>query len=106
MKDDGYKIRDQHAVHFITFSVVEWVDVFTRRTYADIVIQSLLYCINNKGLKLHDWCIMSNHIHLIISTANGNLSNILRDFKKFTSKEIITATENNKQESRGKEQQE
>ncbi|MDB5246419.1 MAG: hypothetical protein JWQ40_813 [Segetibacter sp.] len=28
MKDDGYKIRDQHAVHFITFSIVEWVDVF------------------------------------------------------------------------------
>ncbi|GEO08677.1 REP-associated tyrosine transposase [Segetibacter aerophilus] len=100
MKDDGYKIRDQHAVHFITFGVVEWVDVFTRRTYADIAIQSLLYCINNKELRLHGWCIMSNHIHLIISTANGNLSDILRDFKKFTSKEIITTIENNKQESR------
>ena len=100
MKDDGYKIRGQHAVHFITFSVVEWVDVFTRRTYADIVIQSLLYCINNKGLKLYGWCIMSNRINLIISTANGNLSDILRDFKKFTSKEIITTIENNKQESR------
>jgi REP element-mobilizing transposase RayT len=100
MRDDGYKIRDQHAVHFTTFSVVEWVDVFTRRTYADVVIQSLLYCINNKGLKLHGWCIMSNHIHLIISTRNGNLSDILRDFKKFTSKEIIMTIENNKQESR------
>ena len=59
MKDDGYKIRDQYAVHFITFAVVEWVDVFARRTYADIVIQSLLYCLNKKGLKLHGWCIMS-----------------------------------------------
>src|SRR5215210_876954 len=104
MKDDGYKIRDQHAVHFITFVPVaigiEWIDVFTRRTYSDIVIQSLLYCINNKGLKLHGWCIMSNRVHLIISAANGNLSDILRDFKKFTSKEIITEIENNKQESR------
>jgi REP element-mobilizing transposase RayT len=43
---------------------------------------------------------MSNHIHLIINTANGNLSDILRDFKKFTSKEIITTIANNKQESR------
>ena len=101
MKDDGYKIRDQHAVHFITFSVVEWVDVFTRRSYSDLVIQSLLYCIHNKGLKLHGWCIMSNHIHLIISSGDGNLSDILRDFKKFTSKQIITAIENSKQESRG-----
>src|SRR5215210_1087520 len=100
MKDDGYKIRDQYAVHFITFAVVQWIDVFTRRTYSDIVMESLRYCINNKGLKLHAWCVMSNHIHLIMSAADGNLSNILRDFKKFTSKEIITAIESNKQESR------
>lgn len=25
----GYQIRDQHAIHFITFAVVAWVDVFT-----------------------------------------------------------------------------
>ncbi|HEX8675874.1 MAG TPA: transposase [Segetibacter sp.] len=98
MKDDGYKIRDQYAVHFITFAVVEWIDVFTRRTYSDIVMERLRYCINK--LKLHAWRVMSNHIHLIISAADGNLSNILRDFKKFTSKEIITAIESNKQESR------
>ncbi len=100
MKDDGYKIRDQYEVHFITFAVVEWIDVFTRRTYSDIIMESLRYCSKNKGLKLHAWCIMSNHIHLIISAADGNLSDILRDFKKFTSKEIITAIENYKQESR------
>jgi REP element-mobilizing transposase RayT len=100
MKGDGYKIRDQYAVHFITFAVVEWIDVFTRRTYSDIVMENLRYCINNKGLKLHAWCVMSNHIHLIMSAADGILSNILRDFKKFTSKVIITAIESNKQESR------
>ena len=43
---------------------------------------------------------MSNHIHLIVSATDGNLSDILRDFKKFTSKEIITAIGDNKQESR------
>jgi hypothetical protein len=43
---------------------------------------------------------MSRHLHLIISTANRNLSNILKDFKKFTSKEITTTIENNRQESR------
>ncbi len=85
MKDDGYKIRDQYAVHFITFAVVEWIDVFTRRSYADIVLDSLRYCIANKGLKVHAWCIMSNHVHMIVSPPDGNLSDILRDFKKFTS---------------------
>ena len=43
---------------------------------------------------------MSNHVHLIINAADGNLSDILRDFKKFTSKSIIAAIETSKEESR------
>ncbi len=100
MKEDGYKIRDQQGIYFITFAVVEWVDVFTRKEYADIIIESLRYCIQHKGLKLHAWCIISNHVHLIISSETNNLSDILRDFKKFTSKAIIEAIQNSKEESR------
>lgn len=51
-------------------------------------------------MRLHAWCIMSNHIHLIISAENGNLSDVLRDFKKFTSSTIVKHIENNKEESR------
>ena len=47
---NGYKIRDKSAIHFITFAVVEWVDVFTRKQYAEIVVESLKYCQSNKGL--------------------------------------------------------
>jgi hypothetical protein len=35
---EGYKIRDQTLPHFITATVVDWVDVFTRKSYRDIVI--------------------------------------------------------------------
>ena len=100
MSDGGYKIRNQTAIHFITFAVVEWVDVFTRKQYRDIVLDSIRFCQKEKGLLLHSWCIMSNHLHLIISARDSNLSDILRDFKKFTSKQIITAIENNPGESR------
>lgn len=100
MSIGGYKIRNQEGVHFITFAVVEWVDVFTRKDYRDIVIDSLRYCQQQKGLKIHAWCIMSNHVHLVISAANNNVSDILRDFKKFTSKQIIKAIEENDKESR------
>jgi len=100
MSDGGYKIRNQAAIHFITFAVVEWVDVFTRKDYRDIVLESLKHCQTEKGLLLHCWCLMSNHLHLIISAKNNNLSDILRDFKKFTSKRIIEAIKANKQESR------
>jgi REP element-mobilizing transposase RayT len=82
---EGYKIRDQEACYFITFAIVEWVDVFTRCEYSDIVLESLRYCQKEKGLLIHAWCIMSNHLHLIVSVKEGgNLSDVLRDFKKFT----------------------
>ncbi len=72
----GYKIRDQSAIHFVTFSVVEWVNVFTRQEYADIVLDSIRYCQREKGLLLHCWCLMSNHIHLIASASQKDLADV------------------------------
>ncbi|KAA5533743.1 transposase [Taibaiella lutea] len=100
MSEGGYKIRNEAGIHFVTFAVVEWVDVFTRKEYRDIVLDSIRYCQKEKGLLLHGWCLMSNHIHLIISAIGQNSSDILRDLKKFTSKQIIQAIINNPQESR------
>ena len=81
MSQRGYKIRNKEGIHFITFAVVEWVDVFTRKEYRDIVLDSIRYCQAEKGLALHSWCLMSNHLHLVVSAKNENLSDILRDFK-------------------------
>jgi len=101
MSDNGYQIRNQNAIHFVTFSVVEWVDVFTRSVYADIVVDSLKFCQQKKGLNIHAWCLMSNHIHLIISAKEPyKLSDILRDFKKYTSINIIKKITKNNKESR------
>jgi REP element-mobilizing transposase RayT len=100
MSNGGYKIRDKEGIHFITFAVTDWVDVFTRKEYRDILLDSLKYCQTNKGLVLYAWCLMSNHVHLVVSAVNSNTSDILRDFKKFTSKQIIEAIKNNPKESR------
>ena len=72
----------------------------SRKTYVDIVLNSLKYCIENKQLKLFAWCIMTNHIHLIAQSSKGDLSGTLRDFKKFTSSTIIETIEQSKEESR------
>jgi putative transposase len=100
MGEGGYKIRNEAGIHFVTFAVVEWVDVFTRKEYRDIVLDSIRYCQKEKGLLLHGWCLMSNHIHLVVSAKEQNTSDILRDFKKFTSKQIVQAIISNAQESR------
>ncbi len=96
-----YKIYDQQGMYFITSTVVQWIDVFTRRSYADIIINSLSHCQKEKGLQIYSWVIMSNHIHLIISTKEGfNLSDTLRDFKKYTSTQIVNSIAENNRESR------
>lgn len=86
---EGYEIRDQSKAHFVTATVVDWVDVFTRRIYRDKLVDSLNYCINNKGMILYAYVIMSNHIHMILQAENDNLSDLLRDFKKHTAKAIL-----------------
>lgn len=96
-----YKFHNPEGTYFITMTVVDWVDVFTRPIYNDIIVNSLAYSIKNKGLILHAWVIMSNHIHLIVSTSGKHkLSDIFRDLKKFTSKKIVNEIENNIEESR------
>jgi putative transposase len=100
MSIGGYKIRNKEGIHFITFAVVEWVDVFTRKDYRDIIIESIRHCQKEKGLLLHAWCLMSNHIHLVISAEKNDAGDILRDFKKFTSKQIIKAITEHTGESR------
>jgi len=97
----GYQIRDQEGIYFITCTVIQWADIFSRPLFADIIIESLNFCIREKGLNVHAWVILSNHIHLIVSPKIGNsLSDILRDFKKFTAGKVIKTLNSSTGESR------
>ena len=97
-----YKVRDQDRPHFVTFTVVGWIDVFRRRDCCDFLIESLKYCQREKGLVIYAWCIMSTHVHLIVGrNKEYKLEAIVRDFKRFTSIQICKLLEENKAESRG-----
>ena len=81
MPDSGY---------FITMTTIGWVDLFTRLKQKHLIIDSLNYCQTHKGLEIYAYCIMPSHIHMLCKAEEGFvLSNIIRDFKKFTSKKII-----------------
>jgi putative transposase len=95
-----YVIADQKAVHFVTFTVHQFVDVFTRELYINILLDSIKHCQQAKGLNVYAWVIMTNHAHFIFDSNNVPLSDIIRDMKKFTAKKIMNAIENNDQESR------
>ena len=96
-----YKFRNPEGLYFITFTVIRWIDVFTRNKYRVILTDSIKYCQQNKGLKLHAYVIMTNHVHMIASAKEGFfLENIMRDLKKYTSVLIINSIKSNPLESR------
>jgi len=86
---EGFVIRDQSLPHFITATVVDWIDVFSRKIFRDEVIKCFDYCIKNKGMILYGYVIMSNHIHIIVQSKDEKLSDLIRDFKKYTAKTIL-----------------
>jgi REP element-mobilizing transposase RayT len=87
---DKYKIRDIDKAYFVTMTVVGWIDAFTRKNHKLLLVESLKYCQQNKGLVIFGWCLMPSHLHMICRAEGENaLSDILRDFKKYTSKAIL-----------------
>jgi REP element-mobilizing transposase RayT len=97
----NYKFHNLEGIYFVSFAVVEWLDVFTRNEYKDIVIDSLQYCQKEKGMEIYAWCIMTNHVHLVFRSIKGQKPELLLgDFKRFTSKKIVKAIIDNPGESR------
>lgn len=91
--EPGYKIRNQSATHFLTFTIMGWIDIFTRQRYRDIILDSFTFCRQKKALEIGAYVIMSNHIHTIWTAGNSNLSDVVRDFKTHTSKAILESIE-------------
>ncbi|WP_303925522.1 transposase [Draconibacterium sediminis] len=97
----NYKFSNPDGVYFVSFAVVYWLDVFTRNEYKNILLESLHYCQQEKGMEIFAWCIMPNHVHLIFrSSGNQKPELLLGDFKRFTSNAVVKAIKDNPQESR------
>ena len=96
----NYKFHDQEELYFISFATVYWIDVFIRPIYKDILVESINYCTEQKGLLVYAWVIMTSHVHMIIGTKQEKMQDIVRDMKKYSSKEIIKTIKENPVESR------
>ncbi|MCH8903776.1 MAG: transposase [Bacteroidetes bacterium] len=85
-----YKFDNTNGIYSITPPLVAKVDLFTKHNYFEIIIDSLRFCQKYKGLVVHSFCIMTNHLHLMISRNGPNIfEDIMRDFKKYTAVQII-----------------
>lgn len=88
------ELKDQ--VYFVTLTVKNWYYLFDRHHRFKTLEDSFVYCQNNKGLKIYSFVSMLNHLHFIGSA--NDMGALLRDMKKFLSKEFkksLIATEPN-----------
>lgn len=97
---DKYKVFDGDEVYFVTFTIVNWIKVLEDNNFKQLIIDSIKYYQKNKGLVVYAFCIMPNHVHMIVQAAGKfNISEILRDLKKITSRSIVRMLEDQKTES-------
>ena len=95
-----YKFHDNDKLYFISFAVVNWIDVFIRDEYKETIIESWKYCQQNKGLQIYGWCIITSHVHMIIGTTGKKLDEIVGEMKSYTSTQFKKIIKDHPQESR------
>lgn len=94
-----YKFADNNKMYFVSFSVINWIDLFICKEYKEILLNSIRFCQQTKDLEIYGWCIMTSHVHLIIGTKGNPMQNIMRDLKRHTAEELHKAIVNNNRES-------
>ena len=95
-----YKFGDNDKLYFISFAVVYWIDLFIRNEYKEIMLESWRYCQQEKDLEIYGWCIMTSHVHMILSAEKNKPENVMRDMKRHTSEQLKEAIIKHPAESR------
>ncbi len=70
-----YKFHNKSGLYFVSFATVNWIDIFTRQVYFDVLADSVSYCRKEKGMELYCYCFMPSHIHFIFRSANEQHQN-------------------------------
>ena len=91
----SYKVfTDQQYAYFVTWTLVDWLQLFDKDPYRQIVLDSLSFLRSEKRTQLNAFVIMSSHVHAVLWPEMGvNLSDVTRDFKRFTSRKISREAE-------------
>ena len=89
MRGLHHTIRSNRT-YFMTHTDVDWIDIFTRANHKELLVESMKYCQRERGLYIYAWCLMPSHLHMIANTRTEiKMSDVMRDFKKYTSKKIV-----------------
>jgi putative transposase len=92
MTGEKNNFSEKQVCYFLTFNTVDWVDIFIRPVYKQIIVHSLNHFIDQKGLTVYAWCLMTNHLHLLAQAKeNEVIAEIEKEYKSFTTQKILEA---------------
>jgi REP element-mobilizing transposase RayT len=94
---DRFRLIDGVSTYFVTFTVVDWLPIFVKPAFTEILIESLTFCSENRDLKIHGYVIMPNHMHAIFSdemSDNQKLHKTITEFRSFTGHKIAGLIDN------------
>lgn len=75
--------------YFVTCTTVEWLPIFKEDCHQKIVLDALAFIRERKHTQLNAFVLMPSHLHAVLwPEEKVNLSDVLRDFKRFTSRAI------------------
>ena len=77
---------------FLTLNTVDCIDVFIRPVYKQVIVHTLNHFIEQQKLKVYAWCLMTNHLQLIVAASDTlSLTDIEKEYKHFTTEKILEA---------------
>jgi REP element-mobilizing transposase RayT len=87
---NSYRIfKENNYAYFVTWTIVDWLPLFAEPLYRQNALDALNYLRTNKHTQLNAFVVMPSHLHAILWPDDGiNLSDVTRDFKRFTSRKI------------------
>jgi REP element-mobilizing transposase RayT len=85
-----------NTIYFYTVAIVDWIPLLESDKFKNIVLDSLIYLVKKKKLKVYGFVIMPNHIHIIWEAIEKNGKEMPQaSFMKFTGHKFLEELKKN-----------
>lgn len=90
------KVFIANETYFITFTVLNWVNIFINDKYCNFIYKWFDYIKKYYGNEINGYVIMPNHIHLLIKITDKSpkLSTLIMNSKRFLAYQIVRELKN------------
>lgn len=93
MSRSSYKVFETEYPYLVTCSIVNWLPLFSIPATVQIILDSLEFHQQQRGLTLYAYVVMENHLHLVCQS--DQLPQNMRTFKSYTARQIIDLLKKN-----------